>query len=332
MTGAPAPKADSFDDAASTAAGRALGDAPEGADLTRLATLSREIVALKRVRSAQNADLSVPAAGFVRAWAAFSAEADAEALARGAVAETLAATVMGALDRAALRAMGRGADETRAVLQRAAAEAAGRFGLDPALAEIPAAEPAPLTELLESAPPFVALLVAQPRSGATFPGRPRLALEPAESHAEHCQSVAVIAALLCLANGTGPGEAWVMGLAHHLHNAEMPDGGFGGEEALGEHLAPLMARLTDRAIASLSVETGAVVASALARKDDVDAPSAAAFNAADVFDRVLQQESYARDARFELREALEDLDLVHPGPLQAFQQDVLARAGLWPAP
>ena len=52
-------------------------------------------------------------------------------------------------------------------------------------------------------PPFVPLLAAQPRAGATRPGYPRVILEPAENHAEHCAVVAVngVLAAGCLRRG-----------------------------------------------------------------------------------------------------------------------------------
>ena len=45
-------------------------------------------------------------------------------------------------------------------------------------------------------------------------------------------------------------------------------------------------------------------------------------------DRVLQMRQYERVARFTTAQALEDLELVHAGPLQAFHQAVLVEAGL----
>ena len=70
--------------------------------------------------------------------------------------------------------------------------------------------------------------------------------------------------------------------------------------------------------------------SARAVLPDATTAEGRAFHAADVFDRVLQMEQYARVAAFETRQALVDLDLVHPGPLQAFHQDVLDAVGLLP--
>ena len=61
---------------------------------------------------------------------------------------------------------------------------------------------------------------------------------------------------------------------------------------------------------------------------DAVAPESQAFHAADVLDRVLQVHHHARAAAFTADQALDDLDLVHEGPVQAFHLDVLRSAGL----
>ncbi len=92
-------------------------------------------------------------------------------------------------------------------------------------------------------PPFVPLLAAQPRAGATRPGHPRVMLEPAENHAEHCAVVAVNGVLAAGVFGADPAGPFLTGLAHHLHNAYLPDAGDAGDSLLGEHLRPLMEHL-----------------------------------------------------------------------------------------
>ena len=77
-------------------------------------------------------------------------------------------------------------------------------------------------------PGFVEALCRQPRAGATAPGRPRLIVEPPENHAEHCWAVAVYGALLADDVDADPADAFLLGLAHHLHNAVLPDAGFAG--------------------------------------------------------------------------------------------------------
>ena len=61
---------------------------------------------------------------------------------------------------------------------------------------------------------------------------------------------------------------------------------------------------------------------------DAETPEAKAFHSADVIDRVLQMDQYARVAGFELRHAVEEMELVHAGPLQDFQTGLLRTVGL----
>ena len=116
------------------------------------------------------------------------------------------------------------------------------------------------------------------------------------------------------------------GLAHHLHNALLPDAGFAGEVSLGASLDPLVRRLTDAELASLSPPVRSHVADALALVGDAETAEGRAFNAADVIDRVVQQHCHERAYRFSARHALEELEIVHEGPLQRFGQAVLAGA------
>jgi hypothetical protein len=178
------------------------------------------------------------------------------------------------------------------------------------------------------APDFAEALIRQPRAGATCPGKPRLVLEPPEGHGDHCMIVAVLGTALSGYYGANPATVFLAGLAHHLHNAFLPDSGFAGEILLGEELAPLMRRLFDRELSTLPDDVAAPVRAALATIGDVDTPEGRAFNAADVMDRVLQMKQYHRVAAFTADQALDDLQLVHAGPLQAFHQSVLRDAGL----
>lgn len=171
--------------------------------------------------------------------------------------------------------------------------------------------------------PFVRHLLRQPRAGATALGQPRITLLPQENHGEHCLAVAVLAAVLASAAGADPVPAFLAGLAHHLHNARLPDAGFAGEVMLGAALDPLVRRLTDAELATLASPLCDTVAAALRLVGDVDSAEGRAFNAADVIDRVVQQHCHERSARFSARSALEEFDLVHQGPLQSFGQAVL---------
>ena len=172
-------------------------------------------------------------------------------------------------------------------------------------------------------PPFVAALLRQPRAGATSPGKPRLTLLPQENHGEHCLGVAVLGAVLASRDGADPARVFLAGLAHHLHNARLPDAGFAGEILLGSSLDPLVRRLTDAELASLAPTLRAYVADALELVGDAETPDGRCFNAADVIDRVVQQHCHERAYRFSARHALEDLEIVHAGPLQRFGQAVL---------
>jgi 5'-deoxynucleotidase YfbR-like HD superfamily hydrolase len=185
--------------------------------------------------------------------------------------------------------------------------------------------PVPKRSLL---PAFVGALCRQPRAGATAPGRPRLIVEPPENHAEHCWAVAVYGGLLADDVGAEPGDAFLLGLAHHLHNAVLPDAGFAGEMLLGPHLEPAMQRLTERAVSTLPAELADRVRELLDHRADAATPVGRAFRAADVLDRVLQCHHHARAAGFTADQALVDLELVHAGPVADYHHAVLAAAGL----
>lgn len=305
----------------------------EVAPLARLRPLLGEVNDLKRIRVAGHAG-SLAERGFARSWAALLAGEDASRVAIREAAASVVAVRLGGIDAGVLADAGLAPAEARRVF--ADALDASVEGLDDALLghlrgtldEL--ADPARSARPSASLPPWVDRLAAQPRAGATRPGFPRLVLEPPENHAEHCYAVAVYGVLVAPTFGANPSGPFLAGLAHHLHNADLPDSGFAGEESLGDHLRPVMDRLTARALGQLPAGLAATVAGARTLLDHADTPEARSFHAADVLDRVLQMEQYARVAAFELRHALVDLDLVHPGPLQAFHQRVLAGVGLLP--
>jgi len=180
-------------------------------------------------------------------------------------------------------------------------------------------------------PSFVPLLAAQPRAGAVAADAPRLVLSPQESHAEHCWSVAVMAAILAefwSDRKADVGDVFLLGMAHHFPNAWLPDGGFAGELVLGDDLGPIFARLNTRACATLPDALARRCRDVLAFKDSASTPVGRVFNAADGIDRVLQQRHHAAQASFRLSDATETRGLVHEGPLQSFQNRVLSEAGL----
>jgi 5'-deoxynucleotidase YfbR-like HD superfamily hydrolase len=153
-------------------------------------------------------------------------------------------------------------------------------------------------------------------------------LEPPESHADHCAIVAIAGMVLAPIWDADPGTVFVAGLAHHLHNALLPDSGFAGEMLLGEHLAPAMATATRMALDELPPGPRAAVQAALQCIPDADTPEGRAFHAADTLDRVLQMEHHLRAAGTTMAFIQRDMALVHEGPVKPFQDAVLNRMGL----
>ena len=216
--------------------------------------LAAELGDLKRIRDASSPD-SLTVRAFRRAWGRLADGEDARSVALSTSADALAAARLGGIDRAVLEQAG--VADPRAVLARSFDEVAGPIdnGLRSSLrASLGHAGSAP------AAPAFAEALIRQPRAGATCPGKPRLVLEPPENHGDHCLVVAVLGAVLAGHYDADPATVFVAGLAHHLHNAVLPDSGFAGEVLLGDELAPLMRRLFDRALATLPPAVSATVA------------------------------------------------------------------------
>ncbi len=287
-----------------------------------LTSLAAELGDLKRIRDASSHD-SLAVRAFRNGWARLAAGENVEVVAMSITADALAASRLGGIDRDVLQATG--VAEPFSVLARSFDEASA--GIAPGLrADLRAS----LGQGQAGArvPVFAEALIRQPRAGATCPGKPRLVLEPPENHGDHCLVVAVLGTVLAGHYGANPATAFVAGMAHHLHNAVLPDSGFAGETLLGDELVPLMRRLFDRELATLTTGVAETVRAALATIGDADTPEGRAFNAADVMDRVLQMRQYDRVAAFTTSQALDDLELVHAGPIQAFHYAVLAEAGL----
>lgn len=290
-----------------------------------LVPLLREINDLKRVRAA-GIDGTLAARAFRRSWGRLVAGDSPVTVALRETALAVAGCRLGGIDRTMLTRAGLSDGEATEVLQSAFDAVAEP--LDPLLAAAlrdHLSEPEPAAA---EAPAFVHDLERQPRAGATRPGHPRLILEPPESHADHCMIVAVYAVLVGPAYRADPAVPFLAGLAHHFHNAVMPDSGFAGEMLLGRHLEPVMARLTEEIIATLPDHLARACREARTILPDAETPEAKAFHSADVIDRVLQMDQYARVASFELRHAVEEMELVHAGPLQDFQTGLLRTVGL----
>jgi 5'-deoxynucleotidase YfbR-like HD superfamily hydrolase len=286
--------------------------------------LFRELGDLKRIHSAERPG-STAERLFRDGWAMLAAGADPAAVMARTVAAALAAARLGDLDLAGLRALGLG-DEAVAVLGRSLDEVAGPLDpalvarLRPALAEGgPEAGPVP---------DFVERLCRQPRAGVTCPGRPRIMLQPAENHAEHCLMVAVYAVLASPREGADLVPVFVASMAHHLHNAAMPDSGFSGEVLLGDALDGVIARARDAALGELAPGVAQTIRAALAPIGGYATPEARAFHIGDVLDRVLEIEQHLRAATVTMDAVLGTYGLVHDGPVKGFHDRVLAEAGL----
>lgn len=289
--------------------------------------LLTELGDLKRLRAAHLRE-SFATGLFRSSWEALVSGGDVLETALSRTSSALCAARLGAIDAPVLASGGLGPGEALGVLLSGFDAVADPIpeplygSLRSAVGEKPAGRETALI------PGFVEALARQPRAGATRPGSPRLMLEPPESHAEHCAVVAVYGVTLSGAFGADPARVFVAGLGHHLHNAALPDSGFAGEQLLGEHLEAVCRRLRESALEELPELLRHTVGGSLELTANADSPEARAFHAADVLDRVLQMRHYERQAGFTLDQALEEMQLVHPGPLKDFQDGVLSRTGL----
>ena len=295
--------------------------------LSDLTTLFVELNDLKRLRSAGR-DGSIASRLFRQSWCELVNGCPAANVAWRTAAQALAAARLGDIDLAVLVPAGLKPADVIAVSQ-AAIEAVGsalphrvRAEANGAMADPwMGATPVPV-------PGFVSGLDRQPRAGITSPGKPRIVLEPAESHAEHCLMVAIYGVLLASSYDADPARVFLAALAHHFHNAGLPDSGFTGEMLLGPHLATVMEHYTAVCLDELDPPLRRSVVEARAILPDAASPEGRAFHAADVLDRVLQTNQYMRAAALTPRRVLDETELVHAGPVKSFQDDVLRQAGL----
>ena len=288
----------------------------------RLLSLMRELGELKRVGSSGRAG-SIAQRSFVDGWAWLVSGSSVEDAMRASVGAALTKARLGDVDARVLHDLGVGDDAIGEVLRRAFDTVAAV--IDPSLAARLVVDWPPPSI---GAPDFVERLAAQPRAGATCPGRPRMMFQPAENHAEHCAAVATYAVLLSPLFDAEPATVWLASMAHHLHNAYLPDAGFTGETLLGSWLGPLMERATSRSLSQLPVGLAASVAEAMRILPDAGSAEGRAFHAADTLDRVWQAEQHLRPGRIGLDDLLGDMALVHDGPVKPFQDYVLRAAGL----
>ena len=287
----------------------------------------RELGDLKRIYSA-SAPGSIAERLFVAGWAEMvHGTAPAQVMER-VVGAALVSARLGDLDLAALTALGID-DRAIEVLERAFDEVAG--DLDPILrdrlrAALPLGRPAG-----GDVPPFVGKLARQPRAGVTCPGQPRIMLQPAENHAEHCLMVAVYGVLASAWHDADPVPVFLAGMAHHLHNADMADSGYSGEMLLRSMLDTVIARARQASLDELTQanpDLARQVTEALAPIAGDATPEARAFHVGDVLDRVLEIEQHTRAAKLTMSVVLDDYGLVHDGPVKAFHDRILHDAGL----
>ena len=286
--------------------------------------LAVELCDLKRVRDASSPD-SLASRMFRRGWGALVAGTDVSDVMHTITADALVAARLGGIDLNLLAKCGVHGPDATTILRHSFDEVVG-----PVAPSLPQALVSHVGNTLGIAPcpAFAEALIRQPRAGATCPGKPRIVLEPPENHGDHCLVVAVLAAVLSPHYGADPATAFLASMAHHLHNATLPDSGFAGEILLGDHLTPILTRLFAQELATLPAPLAALTRQALDHIPDATTPVGQAFHAADVIDRVLQMRHYDRVAAFTVDQALDDMNLVHAGPTQAFHQSVLAEAGL----
>lgn len=297
---------------------------PDGSD--GLGGLLGEIGDLKRIRSAGRLG-SIATRLFRLAWAELTGGAAAADVAHRVTAQALAAARLGDLDRSLLVKAGLPTAEVDAILRRAVEEITVRIE-EPLRSTLMDAIAVPSSDLGGAQPRFVALLEDQPRAGVTCPGRPRIVLQPAENHAEHCLVVAVYGVLLSPRYGADAAVVFLAALAHHLHNAGMPDAGFTGEMLLGDRLEAVMQHFIDDALASLGPDLRRRVVEARACLIDAETSEGRAFHAADVVDRVLEIAQHLRSTSLTMETVLGDMALVHDGPMKPFHDRVLAEMRL----
>ena len=298
----------------------------EGACDLRLKPLLGELGDLKRVRSAGRSG-SIASRLFRRAWGELCAGVKPRVVALTTTAAALAATRLGDIDHAVLMAASVSQGDIARIRQAAVTEVAGDLAgeLRTELISVVALEPIATSAAL---PAFVGALDEQPRAGVTCPSKPRIILEPPENHAEHCLMVAVFGVILSPSYGARLETVFLAGLAHHFHNAGLPDSGFTGEMLLGDQLEPVMRHFTGEALASLPTGLRRDVEAARAILPDAKTPEGRAFHAADTIDRVMQIAQHLRAAALTMDIVLTDMGLVHEGPVKAFQDRVLAEMAL----
>lgn len=295
-------------------------------NLVALVPLLREIGNLKRIRAA-NLENSFAARLFERAWRRIIGGEDVRAVAVETARDALVGANLGAIDREVLQYAGLQKDEIETITRRAFESVAAPVD-DGLRGEISQSFAAKSNVDETKNPRFVELLKNQPRSGATKTGAPKMIFDGAENHAEHSIIVGVYAVLLAPVFDADVETVFIAALAHHFHNAYLPDSGFAGEESLGEFLPNIFDAFRRKCLAEIPENLHEEIWRALEIIETADEPEAKAFHAADVIDRVLQMRHHAEQNEFTLRYAMEEAELVHHGPIQDFHYEILRAARL----
>ena len=295
-------------------------------NLAALVPLFREIGNLKRIRAA-NLEKSFAAKLYERAWRQIIGGANARTVAVETAQNALVGANLGAIDAEVLRLANLRKDEIETILGRAFDAVAAPIN-DDLRAEMRGliGEESDPDEAENSR--FVELLIGQPRSGATKVGAPKMIFDQPENHAEHSIIVGIFAVLLAPVYRADIETVFFAALAHHFHNAYLPDSGFAGEESLGEFLPAIFDAFRRKCLLEIPEILHEKIWSALKIIETADAPEAKAFHAADVFDRVLQMRHHAEANEFTLKYAMEEAELVHAGEIQEFHYGVLRAAKL----
>lgn len=313
-----------------TSAANPATENPAPTNLASMIPLFWEIGNLKRVRPA-NLNVSFAANLFLQSWKGIAGGANARDAAIAVAARAIAAAQLGAIDAEVLRRAELSDAEIQTILERSFDLSAAPIETN-LRAELRAALTRDFYDGEFDAPPFAEKLARQPRSGATKPNAPRLVFDAPETHAEHIVTVAVYAVLLAPFFNADIAEVFLAALAHHFHNADLPDAGFAGEELLGEFLPLIFRNLRQQCLRELPTELREPIEKTFVLIENADSNEARAFHAADVIDRVLQMRHHAGANEFNLKYALEEMELVHAGAVQTFHYDVLRAANLYGTP
>ncbi|MGB3778933.1 MAG: hypothetical protein WA960_11295 [Tunicatimonas sp.] len=309
--------------------------------LHRLRSLLVELEDLKRQQPAHYAQ-SIASTLFVESWQRLLAGEDAERVATTITTKAIVAVLLPGCDAHFVREAELEKSAVVEIYQKAL-RTSTRERLNNALYERLSASIPPLVNeyfaqtASEQLPEpdfqkqawFVNVLCQQPRAGATKPGRPRMLLVPPEMHSDHCLTTAVFAVLLSPIFGASPGLPFLTGLSHHLHNAVLPDCGFGGEVLLDAWLGDIIARARSKALARLDPTLAQRVREAIGTHENLGLAAGRAASAADVLDRVLDVKWRTRAAQVKDKDILEELDLVHEGPIKRFQTEILNATNVW---